>query len=225
MNKQLVFGIFATLGLTACGGGRGHEAVFNGNARADGFAGLEQPAAYTGMAGVSVSEMERTTFELINEVRTRGTLRGAPVSALGPTCTPGLRPALQESGLLSKLAQGHAQYLGLNGKNAASLHEQKAGSPLFTGADFNARNAAAFKAAGISSFQPRVKTSEIITTYNYRENDPAALAVKNWLRSKAHCPVIFNPEMQRVGIGHSIDTTGKDPNRHNFTLVAGSLIR
>lgn len=186
----------------------------------------EAPPAYTAMTSESFSDEEQATFDLINELRTRGTLNGQLLSGVKTACHPQPAPALTPSDLLARLAQGQARYLAFNGNDAGDLHKQRETSPLFFGADFTARNRAVFAAAGASDFLPRVRTNEDVTAFSgYNGSDGPVFAIKNWLASPGHCKDLFDPAMKQGGVGHATGQPAERRYADNYVLVMGGVVR
>lgn len=152
--------------------------------------GTKEGAVY-----VSPSAQEVEVLSLVNEVRTKGTLQGAPATA--GTCVDGSfspRPALTYNGLFAFAARKHAEYLA-NAGYGDGHNETQTGSPYFYGANMTARVQRAYsEQAGLST---PFYGSEISTA---ARND-AQEAVKAWLVSPVHCQVLMRADYKQMGSG------------------------
>lgn len=148
-----------------------------------------------GTVYVSPSAQEAEVLALVNEVRTKGTLQGAPATA--GTCVDSSfspRPALTYNGLFAFAARKHAEYLA-NAGYGDGHNETQTGSPYFYGANMTARVQRAYsEQAGLST---PFYGSEISTA---ARND-AQEAVKAWLVSPVHCQVLMRADYKQMGSG------------------------
>lgn len=154
-----------------------------------------------GTVYVSPSAQEVEVLNLVNEVRTKGTLNGTPATA--GTCVDGNfspRPALTYNGLFAYAARKHADYTANVGWEAHS--ESQTGSPYFYGSFPRNRVVRAYKEqAGLDkSYFGDNNTydgGELATAG--RSN--ASEAVDGWLHSSSHCTALMDPSLKQMGSG------------------------
>ena len=150
-------------------------------------------------------------LQLMNEVRTKGTLNGQDMR--GVSCLQGEsfspRPALAYSGVLSHAARKHATYMGFVGYMAhqEKIEEDKS-SRYFYGV------------TGVDRMQKSIDEAGLTKTHTFMAQNSgenvsggtpgdgetgfadALEVMKAWLDSPSHCANLMNPSWEYAGIGY-----------------------
>lgn len=154
-----------------------------------------------GTVYVSPSAQEVEVLNLVNEVRTKGTLNG--VSATASSCVDGSwspRPALTYNGLFAYAARKHADYLANVAFDGHS--ELQTESPYFYGSAPRDRIVRAYleKAGLTKPYEGDNNTyygGELVTA----GRSTSLEAVKAWMVSSPHCIALMNPNIKQMGTG------------------------
>ncbi|GGI88207.1 CAP domain-containing protein [Deinococcus wulumuqiensis] len=174
-----------------------------------------------GTVYVSPSAQEVEVLNLVNEVRTKGTLNGTPATA--GTCVDGgfsPRPALTYNGLFAFAARKHAAYMSNVGYEGHS--ESQTGSPFFYGATPRDRVVRAYRElAGLDkNYVGENDTYAGGELAGVGTNSPTAFAMVNWwMHSSAHCTALMDSTIRQFGAGHQKGVLST--NQDLWTLVVG----
>lgn len=145
------------------------------------------------MADGTWSAEEQQTVQLINELRTKGTLSGQG-SVRDGTCAAqwSPRPALGISNTARLSADYQAQWLATYGWSA---HDQPDPAfPSFVGRTVEARFTVAQRTLG-----SKVDWTVLMENVAAGQATPTA-AVQAWLNSPAHCAALMNPSVRQIGV-------------------------
>lgn len=176
-----------------------------------------------GRVYVSPTAAEIEVLNLVNEVRTKGTLNGQ--AALAGTCVSGTwtpRQAMTYNGLYAFAARKHAEYMSNVGFEGHS--ETIFSSPYFYGTNPSDRVIRAYREqAGLS--KPYVGTND----YRYGgelagTGRPTPLViVQDWLASSYHCTAMMDSRVTMFGSGAA--TGSYEPNMNlwgtSWSLIVG----
>lgn len=244
MGKRLGWwgmGLLVALGLTGCGGGGAPAA------------GRTPQQPYLPAAGVNVggggeihplsavmvppSEQEVQLLQLINEVRTLGTVGGKnviPGSCAETTFAPRQLRPLSYSGVLAHAAGKHAQYMGRVGyQGHDESSELGASSGFFYGATRQARVQRSLTEAGLSPTYDFVAGN---SGENVAGGTPGQVAggdmttgyatprevMEAWMKSPAHCRNLMNPDWDFVGTAYfhnTVPNVNVQPRLHQHSWV------
>ncbi|AFD27457.1 CAP domain-containing protein [Deinococcus gobiensis] len=174
---------------------------------------------------ISPSADEVQLMNLINEVRTKGTVGGT--DAISDSCVAGKYvplKALTYNGLYSFAARKHADYI-TNIANEAH-YENQTNSTFFYGRTVNERVVRTYKElAGLNKYY----IGENVTSYGGELTSPARQtvleAVRSWMHSSGHCAAIMDPDIYDFGAGRSYrENTSDQDNRvqNAWVLIVGN---
>lgn len=176
-----------------------------------------------GRVYVSPTAAEIEVLNLVNEVRTKGTLNGQ--AALAGSCVAGTwtpRQAMTYNGLFAYAARKHAEYLSNVGYEFHT--ESMSSSPYFYGTNPSDRVIRAYREqAGL--------TKAYVGTNNYRDGgelvgtarQTAVAMVQDWLASADHCAAIMESRVTMFGAGTATGPVETNMNRWgtSWTLIVG----
>ena len=146
-----------------------------------------------GTVYVSPTADEIAILNGINEVRTKGTLNGVPVTA--GTCVDGTwkaLPALTYNGLFAYAARKHADYIQATGEY--DHVESQTGAPTFYGANPTDRVARAYREHGVGNV-PSV--GEVLAGGGITWSR----AIDGWMKSPSHCRILMRSDFKEAGAG------------------------
>ena len=150
-----------------------------------------------GTVYVSPTADEIAILNGINEVRTKGTLNGVPVTA--GTCVDGTwkaLPALTYNGLFAYAARKHADYIQATGEY--DHVESQTGAPTFYGANPTDRVARAYREKGVEN-PPSV--AEVLDKVLNVGGEESIQTVNVWMQSAPHCRILMRSDVKEFGAG------------------------
>lgn len=169
-----------------------------------------------GTVYVSPTAEELEVLNLVNEVRTKGTLYGQP--ALAGTCVDGSwtpRQAMTFNGLFAFAARKHAEYLSNVGYEGHI--ESNTSSSYYYGGTLKDRLIRAYREqAGTDNYQDG---GEVAGT----GRNSALVMVQAWLTSPAHCNILMDSRLTMFGSGMASGPVDTSVNRWgtSWDLVVG----
>lgn len=152
----------------------------------------------TGTVRISPNATEVEMMNLVNEVRTKGTLNGEDAiagSCVEGTFKPGTLRPLTFDGILAYSARMHATYMTESGDYDHVEHHPE--HPAFYGATGKDRNERARAMFGQAWDGKAVYENIVI------QRPTAARAMRDFMLSSGHCQSIMRPEARRVAIGYT----------------------
>lgn len=158
---------------------------------------------------ISPNKTDMEMFNLVNEVRTRGTLGGEKIP--WPTCAdpniptndpkytfaPGKFKPLTYDGNAALMAHKHAYFLGKTATEFAHVEPLEfQNEPFFYGVTLRDRIVRALKESGSTAIWEHVGENV------GRGYTDSLTMVTEFMRSEGHCENIMNPDVTAMGMGH-----------------------